>query len=117
MSKVPDWQWYAAGVAVLLVTCVTLHLIELLGTATLLWLMSVIVALSFAGVLFGRRIALAAIVGGFAAFWASILWAIPTPRYVLGGAHRMMFAVFVLTPAAAAASGYLAFRLTKEGRR
>jgi hypothetical protein len=43
-------------------------------------------------------------------------WAIPTPSYVLGGLYRMVFAAYVLTPMAAAASGYLAFRLTKGMR-
>ena len=67
-----------------------------------------------------RRAALvvvAVIVGGYIGFWFAVFWAIPTPSYVLGGAHRMLFAAFVLTPVAAAASGSLAFLLNKVKQR
>ena len=58
-------------------------------------------------------VVLATLVGGYVGFWVAMFWAIPTPSYVLGGGYRMMFAAFVLTPMAAAASGLFAFLMTK----
>ncbi len=62
-------------------------------------------------------VVLAAVVGGHVGLWVSWFWAIPTPSYVLGGAYRMMFAVFVLTPLTAAASGLFAFLLIRVKQR
>ena len=62
-------------------------------------------------------VVVAALVGGHVGLWVSWFWAIPTPSYVLGGAYRMMFAVFVLTPLAAATSGLFAFLLIRVKHR
>jgi hypothetical protein len=110
-----DWQLYAAGGAALLVALITLHLIDLLGTVTLLVLLSVVLTLYFVGVLRGRRvalIALATIVGGCVTLYASILFfALGFPS--LGGMYLIAVWAPLIAPVGAAASGFFAFLMTK----
>jgi len=120
MSERSGWKWYAAGVVGLLVVSVILHLIQLMGTATLLWLLSVILALYFVGAVCGWRVALiaiAALVGGCATYYVVgfVLLALYGPHY--STIYLALILVPLITPVGTAASGYLAFRLTKVRKR
>ena len=116
MSEQSGWKWYTAGVVGLLVVSVILHLIQLLGTATLLLLLSVILALYFVGTLCGWRIApiaLVALIGGCTTYYATLLLAfLHFPG--LDGIYLALILIPLMMPVGAAASGYLAFRLTKQ---
>jgi hypothetical protein len=85
----------------------------------LLVLLWVALAICFVVVLFGRRaalIVLAVIVGGCVTWYASLLFfALRFPG--MGGMYLMVVYAPLIALLGAAATGYVAFRLTKERKR